>query len=311
MISSDDLHFFSTVAASESLTNAARTLGVTPSAVTQRLQQLEQRLRVHLINRSGRQITLTDEGELLAERGRKLLDELSELNDLMEFRRGVVSGHLKVVAPMGFGRCYVAPAASAFQEQHPNTTLSLSLSESPWQMHDASWDVLIHVGELRDSSLVVRTLAPNDRIVCASPRYVEEHGMPQHPEELRHHNCVALRENNEDVTLWRFVHAGRNEAVNIRIEPRVTSNDGETTRIWALAGMGVIMRSEWHVADDIRDGRLVRLLDGWRPPTADIVALMHSRDERAARIQGFLNILSRALSPPPWRLGNAERSKTI
>jgi DNA-binding transcriptional LysR family regulator len=301
MISSDDLHFFSTVAASESLTNAARTLGVTPSAVTQRLQQLEQRLHVHLINRSGRHITLTDEGALLAERGRQLLEELSSLNDMMEFRRGVVSGHLKILAPMGFGRRHVAPAAAAFQEQHPNTTLSLSLSESPWQMSDASWDLLIHVGELRDSSLVVRTLAPNDRIVCASPRYVQEHGMPTHPEELRSHNCIALRENNEDVTLWRFIHVGRNELINIRIEPRVTSNDGEITRIWALAGMGVIMRSEWHVADDIKAGRLVSLLDGWQPPSANIVVLMHSRDERAARIQGFLKILSSALTPPPWR----------
>lgn len=301
MISSDDLHFFSTIAASESLTNAARTLGVTPSAVTQRLQQLEQRLCVHLINRSGRQITLTDEGGLLAERGRKLLDELSNLNDMMAFRRGVVSGHLKIVAPMGFGRRYIAPAASAFQEQYPNATLSLSLSESPWQMSHTAWDLLIHVGELRDSSLVVRTLAPNDRIVCASPSYLQRHGMPTHPEELRRHNCIALRENNEDVTLWRFVNAGNSEAVNIRVEPRVTSNDGEITRIWALAGMGVIMRSEWHVADDIKAGRLVRLLDGWSPPSADIVVLMHSRDERAARIQGFLKILSHALAPPPWR----------
>ena len=301
MISSDDLRFFVALAASNSLAAAARALNVTPPAVTQRLKSLEERLGLRLADRTGRQMTLTDEGDHLARNARQILDEIGELSDSLIARRAVVSGHLRVVAPMGFGRRYVAPAAAQFRKSYPAVTLSLMLSDRPARLDDSMWDLMLYIGQLRNSSLVAQVLAPNERLCCASPEYLARAGIPIHPKDLLQHTCVALRENDEDVTLWRFTPARRGKPVGIRIEPILSSNDGEVAHQWTLAGAGVTVRSEWHVADDIRTGRLVRVLDNWKLPSANVVALLGARHGRAARTSRFLKYLQRALSPVPWR----------
>jgi len=301
MISTDDLRFFVTLAASSSLAAAARALNVTPPAVTQRLRLMEERLGLHLVDRSGRRMVLTDEGDHLAGHGRRILDEIGELADTLAARRAVVSGHLRVVAPLGFGRRYVAPAAAQFRTLHPEVTLSLMLFDRPAQLAEDAWDLMLYVGQLRNSSLITQSLAPNERFLCAAPEYLSRAGIPLRPVDLLKHNCIALRENDEDVTLWRFHPAQRGKTVRIRIEPTLSSNDGEVTHAWALAGAGVIMRSEWDVAEDLRAGRLVRVLHDWRLPPADILALLGARHGRSARTARFLDLLHTMLTPVPWR----------
>ena len=300
MLTSADLHFFATVARSASLAAAARELDVTPSAVTQRLQELERRVGVRLVERTGRRITLTDEGELLAARGGAIADELASLAETLTERRGVVAGRLRVLAPLGFGRRWVAPIAGRFCAEHPAVRLELVLSDRLGRSPETSWDVAIHIGELRDSSLVVQRLAPNDRFVCAAPSLVARLGAPATPEDLRALPCIALRENDEDVTLWRFARAD-GSTVQVRIEPRLASNDGDVVQRWAVDGHGVIVRSEWSVARDLRAGRLVRLLADHRLPSADVVALVGARQGRSARTVRFVQYLRSALTPAPWR----------
>jgi DNA-binding transcriptional LysR family regulator len=299
MLSSADLQFFATVARSKSLTAAARSLDVTPPAVTQRLQQLEQRVGVRLVERSGRRLTLTDEGELLARRGQEIAGDLAELSETLGARRASVAGHLRVAAPLGFGRTFVAPIASRFCAEHEAVSLDLVLSDRLGGVAEASWDVAIHIGELRDTSLIAQRIAPNDRFLCASPEFVARHGAPRAPTDLRTLPCIALRENDEDVTLWRFMRGGEETAV--RIEPRLASNDGDVVRNWAIEGHGIIVRSEWSVHTDLADGRLVRLLTGYSMRSADVVALVGPRRGRSARTTRFVDYLRAALAPPPWR----------
>ncbi|MGU3387543.1 LysR family transcriptional regulator [Methylobacterium sp. D53M] len=303
MLDTDDLRFFVAVAASPSLAAAARSLNVSPPAVTQRLRSLEKRLRVHLVDRSGRGLTLTDEGELLAERGRDLLGAFDDLADALAERVGAVTGHLRVVAPLGFGRRYVAPVVTAFRLRHPGVRIDLLLSDRLGRIPSETWDLAIHVGEIREAtpSLTVRALAPNDRILCAAPAYLARHPAPRVPADLRDHTCIALRENDEDVTLWRF-RAAEGAEVRVRVDAALVSNDGDVVRGWALAGLGVIVRSEWDVADDLRAGRLARLLEGYALPSAPVVALLGSeRRSRAARTERFLEALRRSFDPLPWR----------
>ncbi|HEY0931178.1 MAG TPA: LysR family transcriptional regulator [Gemmatimonas sp.] len=300
MLTTADLDFFSTVARSPSLAAAARELDVTPSAVTQRLQELERRLGVRLVDRSGRHIALTDEGELLASRGRALADDIAELTETLSARGGAVAGHLRVVAPFGFGRAYVAPVVASFQQEHPAVTIDLMLSDRRGKVTDHSWDVAVHIGELPESSFVTRPLAANDRVLCAAPSYLARHGTPDAPRDLLTHRCIALRENDEDVTLWRFGRRGA-PAVQVRIEPVLASNDGDVVRAWALSGEGIIVRSEWSIADDLRAGRLVRLLDAYTLPDAPVVALVGPRKGRSARTTAFVRALQQALTPVPWR----------
>jgi DNA-binding transcriptional LysR family regulator len=300
MISTEDLHFFITLASSMSLADAARKLDVTPPAVTQRLRLLENRLGMRLIDRSGRRLVLTDEGELLAENARRICDDIGNLSEMLASRRGTVAGHLRVIAPLGFGQRYVAPAIARFRSLYPEVSASLTLSDRPTRISDDMWDLMVHIGELRDSSLVSRRLAPNRRILCAAPSYLARRSEPRHPDELRTHDCIALRENDEDVTMWRFTPKRHGEPANIRIEPVLTSNDGGTVRDWALAGLGIIARSEWDVAEHLHAGRLVPLLDAWMQPDADIVALISSRHGRSLRAARFLELLRASVLQQPW-----------
>jgi DNA-binding transcriptional LysR family regulator len=162
---------------------------------------------------------------------------------------------------------------------------------------------MVHIGELRDSTLVAYPLAPNRRILCASPAYLARRGAPAKPEDLRDHDCIALRENDEDVTLWRFKR-GRGPAVGVRIAPVLSSNTGTAALEWALAGHGIVARSEWDVASHLRTRALVPLLAGWNLPEANVVALVKSRQELSARTAGFLACLRAAFAVPPWRDGD-------
>lgn len=309
MISAEELRFFSVIATSPSLAAAARQLDVTPPAVTQRLRQLELKLQVRIVDRSTRHLRLTDEGELLAAKGFQILADLEVLAETLNARRGIVAGNLRVVAPFGFGRRFVAPVVAAFSSRYPAVNLSLMLSENPAGISEDRWDVLIHVGELRDSSLIVHRLAPNDRVLCAAPTYLERHRAPLTPEELESHEAIVLRENDEDVTLWKF-SAARRVTTSVRVHPRMSSNDGDVVREWAIAGHGIIMRSEWDVADDLQSDKLVRLLGDYRLPPADIVALTTARTGRAARTSTFLADLRAALDPAPWRMASKSKRST-
>ncbi|OZI60192.1 LysR family transcriptional regulator [Bordetella genomosp. 11] len=299
MLSSEDLRFFLTVVAARSLAEAARTLDVTPPAVTQRLAGLERRLGIRLVERTGRRIALTDEGELLAARGRRICEDLGQLADTLGSRGSVIAGHLRVLAPLGFGHRYVGPAVARVRRDYPEVTATLTLSDRPGRVAEDGWDVLVHIGELRDSALVMHRIAANRRILCAAPAYLRRRGMPARPEDLRTHECIALRENDEDVTLWRFTDA-RGETASVRIDPVLASTEGAVVHDWAVAGMGIMVRSEWDVAGDLRDGRLVALLPGWRLPDADVIALLPSRQERSARTSHFLTCLRAEVQAHPW-----------
>jgi DNA-binding transcriptional LysR family regulator len=246
-------------------------------------------------------MVLTDEGNHLADRGRLILAEIGELADTLAARRTVVSGHLRIVAPLGFGRRYVTPVVGQFRTMYPEVTLSLMLADRPAQLANDASDLMLYVGQLRNSSRVARYLAPNERFLCASPEYLGRAGVPSEPIDLLKHDCIALRENDEDVTMWRFNSIQRGRPVGIRVEPILSSNDGEVTHAWALAGAGLIIRSEWDVAEDLRAGRLVRVLQDWKLPPANIVALLGTRHGRSARTVRFLEHLHAMLTPVPWR----------
>lgn len=300
MISSEDLRFFNVLAKSASLAEAARKLDVTPPAVTQRLRALEARLGMRLIDRSSRKMTLTDEGHLVASHGTIVAEAMETLSEALADRKHAVSGHLRIAAPHGFGRLHVAPVLDAFAKVHPGVTVTLELSDHPGARLVESNDVVIHIGPPGPMNQVVTTLAPNRRFLCASPDYLADAPPVRSPADLVSHRCLVVRENDEDVTLWRFLHPSR-EPTTVRIQPTMCSNDGAVVREWALAGRGIAMRSEWHIAADLAAGRLKRVLSGWEAPPADVVAMLGTRFGRSARTTAFLAMLRQSLAPPPWR----------
>jgi DNA-binding transcriptional LysR family regulator len=295
-----DLRFFVVVTESGSLAEAARRMDVTPSAVSQRLRQLETRLGLHLIHRSTRRFSLTEEGTLFYTRAVALLAQVDDLIDDLRMRSGEVAGTLHVCGPLGFGRQYLAPVIADFHALHPKLMVSLTLSDVVSVADANRFDLIVHIGERPDSSVVAYPIAPNQRFICASPDYLARHPAPRHPHDLAQHECIVLRENDEDVTLWRFSKK-RNE-VAVRVPAVLSSNDGDVVRQWALQGKGLIMRSEWNVAECLAAGRLVRVLEDWHVPDADIMAMVARREGMAGRVKLFLAFLQARFKPrPPWR----------
>lgn len=298
-VDSEDLAFFRTVANSRSLADAARLLGVSPAAVTLRLQHIEARLGTRLINRSTRRLILTDDGAVVLKSAQALLAGLNDLHEELEARRGLLSGMLHVLAPIGFGRAHVAPALTALRSAHPALGLELMLSDRVGRLTEDTWDVAIHIGALQETTLTRQVLAPNERWLCVAPSYLDRNGTPGSILDLKRHACIVLRENDDDFTFWRFARHG--ETFAIRIEPALATNDGDVAKEWCLAGAGILLRSEWHVAADVAAGRLVRLLSDFQAPDADVVALMPQRQVRSTRVDAFLNQMRGTLRPVPWR----------
>ncbi len=295
-----DLRFFVTITESGSLAEAARRLDVSPSAVSQRLRQLESRLGLQLAHRSTRRFSLTEEGELFHAGAVTLLADLDGLVDALRERSGEVAGTLHVCGPLGFGRHYLAAAIADFQTLHPKLTVSLTLSDVVAAADANRFDLIVHIGTLIDSSMVAYPIAPNARFLCAAPRYLAKRPAPREPQELAGHDCIVLRENHEDVTLWRL--RKKRSEVAVRVPAILSCNDGEVARQWALQGKGVVMRSEWDVAESLASGKLVRLLPDWSLPDADVVALVASRAGLSARVKLFLAFLQARFKPvAPWR----------
>ncbi|MGF6854675.1 LysR substrate-binding domain-containing protein [Paraburkholderia sp. CI3] len=292
-----DLGFFSTLAASGSLSAAARELGLTAAAVSKRLTQMEQRAGVALVNRTTRRMMLTPEGELYLERARRILDEIDELAELLGSAKKTPKGLLRVNATLGFGRSHVGPAISRFVARYPQVSVQLQLSVTPPALTDDSFDVCIRFGEPPDTRVVARRLAPNRRLLCAAPSYLAAHGMPLTAHDLTRHNCIGIRQGDEAYGVWRLT-SGRGAARKteaVRIKGTLTTNDGEIAVKWALEGHGILMRAEWDIRQYLTEGSLVQLLPDHDTPNADIFAVYSPRHQMSNRIRAFVEFIAREL----------------
>ncbi|MTD52485.1 LysR substrate-binding domain-containing protein [Amycolatopsis pithecellobii] len=289
----DDLRFFQVVAASETLTAAARELECSLPVVSKRLSALERRLDARLVRRGTRRLALTSEGELYAARVESILDQVRELEDLITHRSGDLRGSIVVQATLGLGRAHVAPLLGEFTALHPQLSIQLRTTPLPLRPHRREFDMAVHVGTPPDSSLRMRRLAKNRRVPCAAPSYVELRGMPERIEDLTGHDCIVLRENEGEFALWRFGDA-RNPR-QVRVRGRLSSNDGDVVTDWALQGRGVIMRSEWQVRPHLESGALVRVLPDVPTPPADIYALLSDDVHIPRRISELIKHLAARL----------------
>lgn len=299
----DDLAFFQHLARAGSLTATARELGLSLSAVSKRLKQLEARLGVELAARTTRRLTLTAEGERYLARGALILDELDELeNSLGEGVDQALSGRLRVNATFGFGRRHIAPLLSRFCADHPEVEGWLELTNFPLNLSDHGFDIGIRVGEPPDSRLVARRIMANRRVLCASPAYIAQAPPLVVPADLQQHACLVIRENDSDFPLWRFEQIAQpakglpGKMQSIKVSGRLASNDGEVITRLALDGHGAMLRSWWDVNEHLASGALVALLPGWQGVRADFYAVFEQRRHVPARLRAFIDYAQREIA---------------
>src|SRR6185295_1224200 len=236
-----DLGFFSTLASAGGLSAAARELGITTSAVSKHLAQMEERLGMPLVVRTTRRMSLTPEGELYLEHARRILGEIADMGELLGLSKATPKGLLRVNATLGFGRMHVAPVISRFVRKHPQVEVQLQLSVQPPPLTEDAWDVCIRFGEPPDTRVIARHSAANRRLLCAAPAYLAKHGTPKTPQDLARHNCIGIRQGEEAYGVWRLSRGrGRPaQAESVKTRGSLTTNDGEIAVSWALDGHGI------------------------------------------------------------------------
>src|SRR5919109_4663415 len=196
-----EMTIFARVVGTGSLSAAARDLGMSPAVVSRRLASLEARLGVRLVNRTTRSLHLTDEGAAYYETCSRVLADIQEAEAVVSAGRAEPRGILRVALPASFGNQHVAPLVPRFAERYPEVQLALSLSDRSVNLVEEGFDLAIRIADLADSSLAARKLAPNRRVVCASPAYLARHGTPRSPEELAKHNCLTT---TDFATNWDY-----------------------------------------------------------------------------------------------------------
>lgn len=282
-----DFAFFRLLAHSASLTDAARSLSMTPSAVSRRLGAIETRLGVQLVLRNTRSMRLTPEGERYLEAAEAILAETERLEADIASRP---LGRLRICASFGFGRTHIAPVVADFARANPDVRVDLTLTDRPVSIIEEGFDVGIHLGDPHDSRLRARKLLVNDRILCASPAYLETHGRPLLPSDLARHRLIEIAEDENTVGRWTLTHRKTKKVVNLAAVPVLRSNSGSAALDWCLAGLGIVLRSRWHAAAPLADGRLEEVLPDWHMP-ADVYAYFAAK-KPSAQLRAFLDAMA-------------------
>jgi DNA-binding transcriptional LysR family regulator len=283
-----DLSFFHLLAEKGSLAATARELGVTPPAVSKRLSALEARLGIRLVNRTTRSMSLTAEGEMYFSHAERILTQINEVEQMVSSCRATPKGLIRVNATLGFGRRYIGPALAAFHTRYPEVKVQLEISDHPLDLATNGFDLAIRIGNLPDAAFHARKIASNRRLLCASPLYLEKHGIPTRLADLQNHSCIFLRQNEATYGVWNFNKGGRTE--NIKVQGALSCNDGEVAMDWALEGYGILQRSEWDLARYVRSGRLRLVLED-HTEQADIYAVYPQQLHLSARVRSLIDFL--------------------
>jgi DNA-binding transcriptional LysR family regulator len=284
-----DLAFFSLLARHPSLAAAAQELGVTPPAVSRRLAALERRLGVRLLNRTTRRLSLTPEGERYLEEGERLLRDIEALERSLAASNDAPRGLLRINATFGFGRRHLSPAISDFVRRYPEVDVVLQLTDRPLDLTAHAMDLGIRFGTPPDARVLARKIAANRRLLCAAPAYLAGHGTPAEPRELAAHQCIVIRENNSAFNHWPL--SDGKQQVLLKVRGPLSTNHGEVAVDWAIAGHGILLRSEWDVAATLRSGQLQRILPAWTGDAADIYAIYPQRHHLSAKVRVFIDFL--------------------
>jgi DNA-binding transcriptional LysR family regulator len=294
-----DYALFAAVVEAGSLTAAARALRLSPAMVSKRLARLEQRLGSQLIRRTTRRLTLTEVGEAFYERVVAILAAVRDAEALVAGRAGEPSGRLRVSAPTSFGRMHLAPRLCEFLDAHPAIQLELDLTDSFVDLLVERIDVAVRIAAPPFRSLSAHRLAANRRVLCAAPRYLQRCGEPRSLADLRRHRLLAAT----GQLPWRL--EGPQGACTVEGESHVRTNSSEVVRELALSGAGIALRSTWDVAQDLRRGRLVRILARYEGAANIGVYAVRPRSELVApNVRAFVGFLERLWSPvPPWERG--------
>lgn len=286
-----DLRIFARVAAVQSLSAVGNEFGLTAGTISKRLQALEAELNARLFDRTTRSVRITPEGQVFLDHVERVLDNIEKARSAIEDSSGRAAGKLRIAAPTHLGRRVVAPAISAFLGVYPEIEVEVDLVDRPVNLQEQGYDLVINYGALSDSTLIVKRLAPESRVLVAAPGYLKRNGAPRSARDLEQHQCLALAGERH----WPIVRSGGSDGEPVQVRPRgrLCSNSYELLHVAAIEGHGILATALSSVEDDLAAGRLVRILPEHElGGDAVIHALYSGARHQPPRLRALLDFLS-------------------
>jgi len=293
---------FTKVVGAGSFSAAARGMNLSQAYVTKQIQELESWLGARLLNRTTRRLSLTEVGSGFYDRCMRILDAIEEARSAAGALQTVPRGRLRINAPVSFGLLHLAPAVTEFLETYPDVSIEMLVNDRVVDLLEGEFDVGVRIGRLRDSSLIARRIAPICLAICAAPAYLARHGAPKTPDDLANHNCLEYTY-FESRGEWRLLDPAGSE-IAVPVSGRYLANNADVLRSTALAGGGVILAPTFLLGEDLRAGRLVRLLPDYPPPEQALHALYPPGRHLSAKVRSFVDFLvARFGGEPVWDRG--------
>jgi len=287
------LRLFLRIAALGGVTAAAQDLSLSPASASARLVKLEETLGIRLFNRTTRSVSLTTDGEAFLPYAQQIIETLETGLSAVKGQGAEAEGLLRITMPGSFGRMYIIPALAEFHARHPLVSLDLRLSDAVLDVVEGAYDLIIRNAPLVDSSLIVRKLASDRRILVASPTYLERHGTPSRPEQLAEHKCVSLA----DATRWTFENGQ-----TVSVPQSFAIDDGEALRQMLELGLGIGIKSVWNASESLKSGLLVEVMPEFPLVTNSAIWLLYpSRRIIPPKVHAMIDFLLERFRPvPPW-----------
>lgn len=295
----DDLRVFRVAARLGSFAATANELGTSPAYVTKRIAILEARLQVKLFHRTSRRVAITDEGETIYGWAQRIDEDVDQMLAAVTSARSAPEGLIRISASFGLGRNHIAPALSELRRRYPLLEVRLDLYDRAVDLIAEDIDIDIRVGEVPEPNLIAHRIVASSRILCASPKYIAEHGEPGTPSELAQHACLVIHERNQSFGVWRLYGPGG--LLTVKVRSPMASNHGEIVRTWAIEGHGIMLRAMWDVADSLERGELVRVLPAYRQP-AEVWAVSPVRLSASGKVRVCVRFLQEQLQRGPFAL---------
>jgi len=293
---------FVAVVGKQGFARAAEALGTSPANVTRYIVELESHLGTRLLNRHSRKLSLTESGEALYERAKAVLDDVAEAEAITASATLQPRGRLRINVPLSFGILHLAPLWPKFAKAYPEVELEVALIDRVVDIVEEGYDLGVRISRAGSQAHAARKLATSRNIVCASPAYLRKHGRPKQPSDLSEHACIGYTyaASADD---WKLVDAAGREH-SVRVPCVMHTNNGDTARAAALAGMGIIWQPTFLIGPDLRAGTLVPLMPGYRMHDIDVLAVYPSRRHLSAKVRVMVDFLAAAFKGvAPWDRG--------
>jgi DNA-binding transcriptional LysR family regulator len=294
----ENMSTFIRVVEAGSISGAADRLGVAKSAVSRRLKALEEHLGVELFHRTTRKMNLTDTGRAYYHQSVRILEDVLEAEHATSQAHGTLKGSLKIALPSTFGLMHIGSAINEFLQAHPQIEFDLDFNDREVDLIQEGFDLAIRIAKLPDSSLIARRLAPIKFVMCASPAYLEQMGIPQSPDELREHQCLVyslLR----DFEYWHLIDSNGKE-IKTKIRPYLKASTGDYLKDAALEGQGIILVPSFITYKEIERGTLISILKDYKSPQVDAYAIYPQTRHLSQRVRAFVDFLVKRFEGIPY-----------